>query len=131
MLATTYGRSVVQTALISDIATAYFQLRQFDYRLDFSQQAVTADKDILRINTLKYHGGESAITDVYQANLLVQQAEAEVINAQRGIEQTENQISILLGRNPGSIGRGRVLNDQPHMATVPTGLSINASGATS
>jgi len=122
LLATTYGRSVVQTALISDIATAYFQLRQFDYRLDFSQQAVTADKDILRINTLKYHGGESAITDVYQANLLVQQAEAEVINAQRGIEQTENQISILLGRNPGSIGRGRVLNDQPHMATVPTGL---------
>ena len=84
LLATTYGRSVVQTALISDIAIAYFQLRQFDYRLDFSQQAVTADKDILRINTLKYKGGESAITDVYQANLLVQQAEAEVINDQQG-----------------------------------------------
>jgi multidrug efflux system outer membrane protein len=122
LLATTYGRSVVQTALISDVAVAYFQLRQFDYRLDFSQQAVTADKDILRINTLKYKGGESAITDVYQANLLVQQAEAEVINAQKGIEQSENQISILLGRNPGPIGRGLVLNDQPHMATVPTGL---------
>ncbi|HTF69427.1 MAG TPA: efflux transporter outer membrane subunit [Edaphobacter sp.] len=122
LLATTYGRSVVQTALISDVAIAYFQLRQFDYRLDFSQQAVTADKDILRINTLKYKGGESAITDVYQANLLVQQAEAEVINAQKGIEQSENQISILLGRNPGPIGRGLVLNGQPHMATVPTGL---------
>jgi multidrug efflux system outer membrane protein len=122
LLATVYGRSVVQTALISDVAIAYFQLRQFDYRLDFSQQAVTADKDILRINTVKYKGGESAITDVYQANLLVQQAEAEVINAQRGIEQTENQISILLGRNPGPIGRGLVVNDQPHMATVPTGL---------
>ena len=122
LLATAYGRSVVQTALISDVAIAYFQLRQFDYRLDFSQQAVTADKDILRINTVKYKGGESAITDVYQANLLVQQAEAEVINAQRGIEQTENQISILLGRNPGPIGRGLVVNDQPHMATVPTGL---------
>lgn len=122
LLATTYGRSVVQTALISDVAVAYFQLRQFDYRLDFSQQAVTADKDILRINTLKYKGGESAITDVYQANLLVQQAEAELINAQKGIEQSENQISILLGRNPGPIGRGLVLNDQPHMATVPTGL---------
>ena len=40
----------------------------------------------------------------------------------RVIEQTENQISILLGRNPGPIGRGLVLNDQPHMATVPTGL---------
>jgi len=122
LLATTYGRSVVQTTLISDIAIAYFQLRQFDYRLDFSQQAVTADKDILRLNTLKYRGGESAVTDVYQADLLVQQAEAEVITDQRLIEQTENQISILLGRNPGPIARGLVLNDQPHLVTVPTGL---------
>lgn len=122
LLATTYGRSLVQTALISNLAIAYFQLRQFDYRLDFSQQAVAADQDILRINTLKYKGGESAITDVYQANLLVQQAESEVINSQQGIQQTENQISILLGRNPGPIGRGLVLNDQPHLATVPTGL---------
>lgn len=122
LLATSYGRSVVQTTLISDIAIAYFQLRQFDYRLDFSQQAVAADKDILRLNTFKYKGGESAITDVYQANLLVQQAEAEVINDRQFIEQTENQISILLGRNPGPITRGLALNDQPHMATVPTGL---------
>ena len=122
LLATAYARSVVQTTLVSDIASAYFQLRQFDYRLDFSQQAVTADKDIVRINTLKYKGGESAITDVYQADLLVQQAQAEVINDQQLIEQTENQISVLLGRNPGPIARGLVLNDQPHLATVPTGL---------
>jgi len=122
LLATTYGRSIIQTALVSDVAAAYFQLRQFDYRLDFSQQAVTADKDILRINTFKFKGGESAITDVYQADLLVQQAEASLINAQQGIEQTENQISILLGRNPGPIGRGLALNDQPHLATVPAGV---------
>jgi outer membrane protein, multidrug efflux system len=122
LLATTYGRSVVQTTLISDIAIAYFQLREFDYRLNFSQQAVTADKDILRLNTLKYKGGESAVTDVYQADLLVQQAEAEVIADRQLIEQTENQISILLGRNPGPITRGLALNDQPHLATVPTGL---------
>lgn len=122
LLATDYARSVVQTTLISDIATAYFQLREFDYRLAFSQQAVTADHDILRINTVKFKGGESAITDVYQADLLVQQAEAEVISDQQIIEQTENQISILLGRNPGPIARGLVLIDQPHLATVPTGL---------
>jgi multidrug efflux system outer membrane protein len=122
LLATTYGRSVVQTALVSDVAAAYFQLRQFDYQLEFSFQAVAADKEIQRINTFKYKGGESAITDVYQADLLVQQAEASLINAQQGIEQTENQISILLGRNPGPIGRGLALNAQPHLATVPPGV---------
>jgi outer membrane protein, multidrug efflux system len=122
LLATTYGRDVVQTTLISNIAIAYFALRQFDYQLDFAQKNVAADNDIVRINTVKYTGGDSAITDVYQADLLLQQAQAQVISAQQSIAQTENQISILLGRNPGSIARGMALVDQPHLATVPTGL---------
>ena len=122
LLATTYARSVVQTTLISDIAIAYFQLRQFDYQLDFSQRNVIADQDVLRINTIKYKGGDSAISDVYQANLLLQQSEAQVILSEQSIAQAENQISILLGRNPGPIARGLALVDQPHLAVVPTGL---------
>jgi multidrug efflux system outer membrane protein len=122
LLATTYGRAIVQTTLISDVATAYFRLRQFDYQLDFSQKDVSTDTDAVRLNTIKFTGGDSAITDVYQAELLLQQAQAQVILSQQFIEQSENQISILLGRNPGPIARGFALNDQPHMAVVPTGL---------
>jgi multidrug efflux system outer membrane protein len=122
LLATTYGRYIVQTTLISDVATAYFQLRQFDYQLDFSQKDVATDNDAVRLNTIKYKGGDSAITDVYQAELLLQQAEAQVILSQQFIAQSENQISILIGRNPGPIARGFRLNNQPHMAVVPTGL---------
>jgi outer membrane protein, multidrug efflux system len=122
LLATTYGRDIVQTTLISDVATAYFQLRQFDYQLDFSQKDVATDNDAVRLNTIKYKGGDSAITDVYQAELLLQQAQAQVILSQQFIAQSENQISILLGRNPGPIDRGFTLNNQPHMAVVPTGL---------
>jgi multidrug efflux system outer membrane protein len=122
LLATTYGRDIVLTTLISDVATAYFRLRQFDYQLDFSQKDVAADTDAVRLNTIKFKGGDSAITDVYQAELLLQQAEAQVILSQQFMEQSENQISILLGRNPGPIPRGFALNNQPHMAVVPTGL---------
>jgi multidrug efflux system outer membrane protein len=122
LLSTTYARDVVQTTLISAVATAYFQLREFDYQLDFSQKDVATDKDALRINTIKFKGGDSAITDVYQADLLLQQADAQVILSQQSIAQSENQISILLGRNPGPINRGLALNDQPHLAVVPTGL---------
>jgi multidrug efflux system outer membrane protein len=122
LLATTYGRYIVQTTLISDVATAYFRLRQFDYQLDFSQRDVANDADAVRLNTIKYKGGDAAITDVYQAELLLQQAQAQVILSQQFMEQSENQISILLGRNPGPIARGLTLNDQPHLAVVPTGL---------
>jgi outer membrane protein, multidrug efflux system len=122
LLGSTYARSVVQTTLISDIAVAYFQLRQFDDQLDYALKNVEADDDILRLNTIKYKGGDAAITDVYQADLLLQQSQAQVISSRQSIAQTENQISILLGRNPGPIARGLPLVDQPHLATVPTGL---------
>jgi multidrug efflux system outer membrane protein len=122
LLSTTYARDVVQTTLISAVATAYFQLREFDYQLEFSQKDVVTDNDAVRINTIKFKGGDSAITDVYQADLLLQQAQAQVILSQQSIAQSENQISILLGRNPGPIARGLALNDQPHLAVVPTGL---------
>ncbi len=122
LLATEYGRHLVETTLIASVASGYFQLRQLDSQLQFSQDTVVSDQDSLRINTINYEGGEYAITDVYQAKLLVQQAEAEVISRKQAIEQTENQLSILLGRNPGSIPRGLNLVDEPHLDEVPVGL---------
>ncbi len=122
LLETAYGRDVVQTTLISMVASDYFLLRQYDIQLQYSKDTVAADTDILRLNTIKYKGGDAAITDVYQAQVLVQQAEAQVITLQQAIEQTENNISILLGRNPGSIPRGLSLMEQPHMPDVPAGL---------
>ena len=122
LLATEYARHLVETTLVASVASAYFQLRQLDSQLEFSQQTVTSDLDSLRINTINYQGGEYAITDVYQAKLLVEQAEAEVITLKQSIEQTENQLSILLGRNPGSIPRGLALTDEPHLDEVPAGL---------
>jgi outer membrane protein, multidrug efflux system len=122
LLGTRYARHVVETTLISDVAIAYFELRQFDSQLEFSEQTVVSDKESLRINTINFKGGEYAITDVYQAQLLVQQAEAEVITLKQSIEQTENQLSLLLGRNPGGIPRGLPLIDQPHLTEIPVGL---------
>jgi outer membrane protein, multidrug efflux system len=117
-----YARRLVETTLISGVATAYFQLRSLDSQFDFSKQSVVADQESLRINTINFKGGEYALTDVYQSQLLVQQAQLEVITVQQSIEQTENQLSTLLGRNPGPIARGLALVDEPHLSEVPAGL---------
>jgi multidrug efflux system outer membrane protein len=122
LLATEYGQAVVQVTLISSVASNYFLLRQYDAQLVYSRETVKADQEILKLNQIKFHGGESAITDVYQAETLVQQAEAEVIVLEQGIAQTENNLSILLGKNPGEIPRGRTLVEQPHLPEVPPGL---------
>jgi multidrug efflux system outer membrane protein len=122
LLATEFGEKAVRITLIADVANAYFQLREFDRQLEVSNQTVLADKDMVKLNTIKFEGGDAAITDELQAEILLQQSEAQVITLQQSIEQTENQISILLGRNPGQIARGLTLVAQPHAPEVPTGL---------
>ena len=122
LLGTEYARSAVLITLIFNVASDYFLLRELDDQLGISRQTVANQKENLRINTIGFKGGQYAITDVYQAQLLVQQAESSVITIQQSIEQTENSLSILLGRIPGPIARGLKLSDQPHLPEVPSGL---------
>lgn len=122
LLATEFGQKVVLVTLISAVANDYFQLRTFDRQLEVSNETVATDKDMVKLNTIKFQGGEAAITDELQAEILLQQSEARVITLQQSIEQTENQISVLLGRNPGPVTRGLSLTAQPHPPEVPTGL---------
>jgi outer membrane protein, multidrug efflux system len=122
LVASQHGQEVVRTTLVSDVASSYFNLRQFDIQLDYSEKTLAADQDMLKLNTIKFKGGESAETDVLQAQLLVEQAEAQIISLKQSIEQAENAISTLLGKNPGPIARGIALTEQPHMPEVPTGI---------
>jgi outer membrane protein, multidrug efflux system len=122
LLASKYAQALVQTTLISQVATNYFLLRQYDFQLAVSERTLKADHEILRINTITFEGGESAITDVLQAQILVKQSEAQIIQLQQQIAQTENNISVLVGKNPAGVERGVDLVDQPHEPVVPAGL---------
>jgi outer membrane protein, multidrug efflux system len=122
LVATQYGQDVVRTTLVSDLASSYFRLRQYDAQLEYSQKTLAADQDMLKLNTTKYQGGESSKTDVLQAQLLVEQAEAQIVSLNQLIEQQENAISVLLGKDPGPVNRGLSLTEQPHMPEIPAGL---------
>lgn len=122
LVATEYGQDIVRTTLVTDVASQYFQLRQYDLQLDYARKTLEADQEMLNLNTVRFKGGDVPKSDVLQAQLLVEQAEAQIISLQQSIEQTENAISELLGRNPGPVARGTALTDQPHIPDVPTGL---------
>jgi multidrug efflux system outer membrane protein len=122
LLSTDYAQNVVRLTLISNLAVAYFQLRAFDQELSSSQRILQTNQETLRITTISVDGGASPITDQLQATLLVEQAQAQITQLEQSIAQTENQISILLGRNPGDIPRGLALTEQPHFPEVPIGL---------
>jgi len=122
LLATEYAQNAVRVTLIANVASAYFQLRAFDQELDASTQILQTNRETLRITTLSVNGGASPITDQLQATLLVQQAQAQITQLEQSIAQTENQLSLLLGKNPGDIPRGLSLVAQPQLPEVPAGL---------
>jgi outer membrane protein, multidrug efflux system len=122
LLSTEYAQNAVRITLISNVASAYFQLRAFDQELDASTRILQTNRETLRITTLSVNGGASPITDQLQATLLVQQAQAQITQLEQSIAQTENQLSLLLGRNPGDISRGMSLVEEPHLPEVPAGL---------
>jgi len=112
----------VVTTLVSDVATAYFQLRELDLELEISRRTLTTRQEAVRLVTLRYQGGVAALIDLRQAEVLLYTAAATIPDVMRRIEQTENLISVLLGRNPAAVPRGRPLLQQFSGPIVPPGL---------
>ncbi len=122
LLSQEWARRQVISSLVSDVASAYFQLRELDLELEISRQTLASRKDSLRLTQILADGGATSMLDVRQAEQLVFTAAASIPDLERRIEQQENFVSILLGSNPQAIARGRKLVDQPHALEVPAGL---------
>ncbi|MGA8312406.1 MAG: efflux transporter outer membrane subunit [Terriglobales bacterium] len=122
LAASEWARREVITALIANLASAYFQLRALDSQLEISQRTLGSRRDSLRLTRLLADGGSTSMLDVRQAEQLVFTAASEVPSLQQQIEQEENFISTLLGNNPAPVPRGRKLTEQEHPPAVPAGL---------
>jgi multidrug efflux system outer membrane protein len=122
LLASEEAQRFVLTTLVSDVATAYVQLRELDLELEISRRTLTSRQDNLRLVKLRQEGGVAAMIDVRQAEVLLYTAAETIPDVERRIEQTENLISFLLGRSPGPIPRGRTLVQRLVPPTVPAGL---------
>jgi outer membrane protein, multidrug efflux system len=122
LLATEEARHVVLSDLVSRVATAYFELRMLDLSLEIAQRTVKVRQDSLRLVRLREEGGVVSRMDVFQAETLLSSATREIPDLERQIEQTENLISVLLGRNPGPIPRGRPLDGQVSIPALPAGF---------
>jgi multidrug efflux system outer membrane protein len=122
LLATQWAREAVISTLVSDVAAAYFQLRELDLELEISRRTLVSRQDSLRLTQMLANGGATSMLDVRQAEQLVFTAAGTIPDLERRIEQQENFISTLLGDNPAPIARGTKLTEQLHMPEVPAGL---------
>jgi multidrug efflux system outer membrane protein len=122
LLANEWAREAVVSTLVSDVATAYFELRALDLQLEISRRTLASRQDSLQLTQTLANGGATSMLDVRQAEQLVDTAAETIPDLERRIEQQENFLSTLLGNNPGPIARGMKLTEQPHAPDVPAGL---------
>lgn len=122
LLASEENRKAVVTTLVSDVATAYFNLLELDMELEIAKRTLATRQESLRLIQVRQQGGVATMLDVRQAEQLVYSASQTISDLERLIAQTENQISLLLGKNPGEVARGRRLTEQEQPPAVPAGL---------
>jgi multidrug efflux system outer membrane protein len=115
------GRRGVVLTLVSSVAASYIVLRSLDRQLEIAQATARNFNATLRIFELRFKAGIVAKTEVTQVRSQAQQAEAAIPAFQQAIAAQENLISILLGRNPGPIPRGRTI-DQLLAPAIPGDL---------
>lgn len=122
LLATQEARRGLQTTLIGDVSSTYFQLRELDLDLEIGRKTRDIAENSLKLINTRHTGGAATGLDVSQGQQFLYTATAQIAATERAIGQTEDALSLLLGRNPGDVLRGKPLEAFAVPPQVPAGL---------
>jgi multidrug efflux system outer membrane protein len=121
LMAAEDSRRGVILSLVTSVATAYIDLRSLDQQLEIARQTAKSREESVRLFELRFKGGNISEMELSQVQSEYYVALAAIPDLERRIRQQENFLSILLGKNPGPILRGKTLDDIS-LPAVPAGL---------
>jgi len=121
MLATEEVRRGVILTLVSTVANSYINLRGLDEQLAVSQAALAAYEQSMKLYKLQFNYGYTSLMTVAQSESQYETAAIQIPQLESQIAQQENALSVLLGRNPGPIPRGKSISELVS-PVVPDGL---------
>ena len=124
VLAADAARNGVILSLVASVANTYIQLRGLDEQLAVAEQTLAAYADSVRLYQLQFKYGQTSQMTVAQVQSQYETAAAQIPQIESQIATTENALSILLGRNPGPIVRGKPIVDLA-LPSVPAGIRSN------
>jgi outer membrane protein, multidrug efflux system len=122
LLASEEARRDVMITLLSEVATAYFQLLALDQQLQIAHRSTNSFGESLRIFSQRFQGGIVSKLETSAAEAVLASAAATVPDFERQIVITENRLDVLLGTNPAPIQRGTNLVATQFPLEVPPGL---------
>jgi multidrug efflux system outer membrane protein len=110
LLASEEGRRATILTLVGSVASAYINLRNLDRQLEIAKETVQSRDESVRVFTLRFKGGEVSQMELAQSQSEYEAARATIPQIEMQIGQQENALSVLIGKNPGAILRGRELS---------------------
>ncbi len=122
LLSSEENRRAVLSLVVSQVATAYFDLIELDAELEIAKRTLATREDSLKLIRIREQRGLASLLDVHQGEQLVHTAAEGIPRIESQIEQTENLISLLLGESPAPVARGLSLTAQEQPPDVPAGL---------
>ena len=108
-------------SLVASVASDYISLRGLDAQLDIAKQTLGTYDESVKLFELQFKYGQVSQINVAQAQSQYETAAVQIPLLESQIAQTETALSILVGRNPGPIMRGKSINDLALLA-VPAGV---------
>jgi len=110
-LASEEGRRAVILSLVSNVARAYINLRDLDRQLEISRNTAKSRGESYLLFQERFAGGVISELELSQNRSQYEEALASIPTLEKAVAQQENGLSILLGRNPGPIPRGRNIDE--------------------
>jgi multidrug efflux system outer membrane protein len=121
LVASEEGRQAVILSLVGSVAGSYINLRSLDRQLEIARSTANARRESYEIFKLRFEGGVISILELSQNKSQYEEALATIPGIEKAIAQQENGLSVLLGRNPGPIVRGKDI-DHLTLPAIPAGL---------
>ena len=121
LLATEEGRRATILTLVASVAASYVNLRDLDQQLEIAKSTAASRGESAKVFQQRFKGGVVSEMQLAQAQSEYESALASIPQIQIQIAQQEGVLSVLLGRNPGPIKRGREIA-QFNVPGVPAGL---------
>jgi len=116
------ARRDVTISLIAQVAQDYFQLLSLDRQLQIAYDSTNSFAESLKIFNQRLRGGVASKLETASAEALLDAAAATVPDLEQQIASQENQLNVLLGRNPGAIERTNLSLDAESPPEAPAGL---------
>jgi outer membrane protein, multidrug efflux system len=121
-LSTEEGRRAVLVALVSDVASSYFLLRELDLQLEIARRTLDLNDQTVGFYKERLGGGVSNRLELDTAVANRALTAASIPEIERQIAVLENAISVLVGRPPAATPRGRTLDEQHAPPAIPVGV---------